>query len=103
MTMIIGPRATFGIAFKTTKYGSDIFARLEENHKIEASIIPPIVPIKKPSKVPVEVTRTWIGSDPSAHFSMINVMILEGELNIMICIKKTKRKFRFNDFLYWEK
>ena len=46
--MIIGPRATFGKLFSTTKKGSDTFDKNLESHKIIAIKIPMKVPDKNP-------------------------------------------------------
>lgn len=54
--IIIGPNATFGRLFKTTKNGSETFDKKSDHHKMIAIIMPKKVPSKNPIKVSYTVT-----------------------------------------------
>jgi hypothetical protein len=43
-TSMTGPKAVFGSAFRTTKYGSNTFAKKFDHHKTIATMVPSIVP-----------------------------------------------------------
>ena len=69
--MIIGPSATFGKLFSTTKNGSDTFAKNLDHHKIIAIA----TPIKVPSPNPtiVSYTVTFICFNKSLDVKCANV------------------------------
>ena len=56
--MIIGPSATLGKLFSTTKNGSDTFAKNLDHHKIIAIATPINVPSPNPTIVSYTVTFT---------------------------------------------
>lgn len=64
-TIRIGPKATFGIAFKITRYGSIIFENIGDHHSNAASKVPSRVPKIKPKIVSVKVTPRFDSNDPS--------------------------------------
>src|SRR5699024_10484195 len=80
-TIIIGPSATLGIAFRMTKYGSDILATRLDDQSTLAKMIPKIVPNKNPIIVSNKVTDKWSSIEPSGIFGYIYTVTLEGELN----------------------
>ncbi len=81
-TIRIGPRATFGIAFKITRYGSKILASRLDHHNKAARHVPINVPSKKPSTVSNKVTPMCDSKEPSPSFSSNNCHTADGELKI---------------------
>ena len=66
-TMKIGPRAVFGSAFSTTRYGSRMRAAVSDHHMATATAVPSTVPAVKPSTVSPMDTAAWCHSSPEAH------------------------------------
>jgi len=81
-TIKIGPNATFGIAFKTTKYGSSMFERRSDHHKSAAIKTPKTVPIINPSTVSNNVTARLLNRLPSFILSKNRFQTFEGALKI---------------------
>jgi len=65
MTIKTGPRATFGMALKITRYGSNIFESLGDAHKMAARSAPSNVPRTNPIIVSNTVTPIWLKIVPS--------------------------------------
>ena len=83
--MIIGPSATFGKLFSTTKNGSDTFAKNLDHHKIIAIATPINVPSPNPTIVSYTVTFTCFSK--SFVVKCVNVLhILLGWLVIKLSI-----------------
>src|SRR5690554_3355875 len=81
-TIKIGPKATFGIEFKTTKYGSNIFDKNGDHQRMAAKIVPRRVPKIKPNTVSLNVYPKSINRDPSVILATIKDHTLEGALKI---------------------
>lgn len=83
--MIIGPSATLGKLFNTTKNGSDTFAKNLDHHKIIAIATPINVPSPNPTIVSYTVTFTCFSK--SFDVKCVNVLhILLGWLVIKLSI-----------------
>lgn len=80
ITMIIGPSATFGMAFRTTRYGSSTRARSGIHQRKVAIMAPSTVPRMKPTPVSSNVVHMWTQSEPSIHLLRKRSQMLEGEL-----------------------
>lgn len=78
--MIIGPSATFGMAFRTTRYGSSTRARSGIHQRKVAIMAPSTVPRMKPTPVSSNVVHMWTKSEPSSHLLRKSSQMLEGEL-----------------------
>ena len=74
--MIIGPNATFGKLFNTTKYGSATLAKNFDHHKIIAIPTPNIVPNPNPTIVSYTVTFVCINKLFDARFmNVLNILL----------------------------
>ena len=79
--------ATFGKLFKTTRYGSDTFAKNPDHHSIIAIIIPIPVPNKNPTTVSYVVTcMCFIKSFAPKFVSVFHILLgwLVMKLSIML-------------------
>lgn len=81
-TMMIGPKATFGRAFNTTKYGSST-AEIKSDHQRTMAIkAPSTVPKTNPTTVSKQEVPKCKNSVPSFARSIIHSTIREGLLII---------------------
>ena len=63
-TMKIGPRAVFGSAFKTTRYGSRTRESVSLHHSVIAIKTPSSVPSRNPTTVSMQDAPRWTQRSP---------------------------------------
>ena len=74
--IIIGPNATFGKLFNTTKNGSETLLKKSDHHKSIAITVPINTPSKNPISVSSQVTHRCINSLFSDKFIKVFKILL---------------------------